>query len=72
MYAASGLQIVTPVINGASLASSCWPQAMIRDRRARRMIFDLDGAIPRPVERFERDGRGTDKLTGIYHNLIRY
>jgi PKHD-type hydroxylase len=36
------------------------------------LIFDLDASIQAPVERLGRDDPETVKLTGIYHNLIRY
>jgi PKHD-type hydroxylase len=36
------------------------------------MIFDLDTAIQALAERLGRDDPETVKLTGIYHNLIRY
>jgi PKHD-type hydroxylase len=45
---------------------------MIRDAHARSMIFDLDSAIHGLVERLGRDDPETVKLTGVYHNLIRY
>ena len=35
-------------------------------------MFDLDAAIPALAERLGRDDPETVKLTGIYHNLIRY
>jgi PKHD-type hydroxylase len=72
VYPASSLHMVTPVTRGTRLASFFWLQSMIRDQRARSMIFDLDGAIQQLVERLGRDDPETVKLTGIYHNLIRY
>jgi PKHD-type hydroxylase len=45
---------------------------MIRDAHARSMIFDLDTSIQALVERLGRDDREAVRLTGIYHNLIRY
>jgi len=45
---------------------------MIRDAHARSMIFDLDTAIQELVRRLGRSDPETVKLTGIYHNLIRY
>jgi len=45
---------------------------MLRDAHARSLIFDLDTAIQALVERLGRDDPETVKLTGIYHNLIRY
>jgi PKHD-type hydroxylase len=72
LYPASSLHMVTPVTRGTRVASFFWLQSMIRDQHARSMIFDLDSAIQRLVERLGRDDPETVKLTGIYHNLIRY
>jgi catecholate siderophore receptor len=57
---------------GVRVASFFWLQSMIRDAHARSLIFDLDTAIQGLVERIGRDDPQTVKLTGIYHNLIRY
>ena len=72
LYPASSLHMVTPVTRGARVASFFWLQSMIRDAHARSMIFDLDSAIQNLCERLGRDDPETVKLTGIYHNLIRY
>jgi PKHD-type hydroxylase len=72
IYPASSLHMVTPVTRGTRVASFFWLQSMIRAQHARSMIFDLDSAIQRLVERLGRDDPETVKLTGIYHNLIRY
>lgn len=72
LYPASSLHMVTPVTSGIRVASFFWLQSMIRDAHARSMIFDLDSAIQSLVERLGRDDPETVKLTGIYHNLIRY
>ncbi len=72
LYPASSLHLVTPVTRGARVASFFWLQSMIRDAHSRAMIFDLDTAIQSLVERLGRDDPETVKLTGIYHNLIRY
>jgi PKHD-type hydroxylase len=72
LYAASSLHMVTPVTRGVRVASFFWLQGMVRDAHARSMIFDLDSAIQALVERLGRDDPETVKLTGIYHNLIRY
>jgi PKHD-type hydroxylase len=45
---------------------------MVRDTHARSMMFDLDTVIQILVERLGRDDPETVKMTGIYHNLIRY
>ena len=72
LYPASSLHMVTPVTRGTRVASFFWLQSMIRDAHARSLIFDLDTAIQSLVERIGRDDPETVKLTGIYHNLIRY
>ena len=68
----SSLHMVTPVTRGTRVASFFWLQSMVRDDHARSLIFDLDTAIQALVERLGRDDPETVKLTGIYHNLIRY
>jgi PKHD-type hydroxylase len=72
LYPASSLHMVTPVTRGIRVASFFWLQSMIRDAHARSLIFDLDTAIQGLIERIGRDDPQTVKLTGIYHNLIRY
>lgn len=72
LYPASSLHMVTPVTRGMRVASFFWLQSMIRDAHARSLIFDLDTAIQALVERLGRDNPETVRLTGIYHNLIRY
>ena len=72
LYPASSLHLVTPVTRGMRVASFFWLQSMVRDAHARSLIFDLDISIQALVERLGRDDPETVKLTGIYHNLIRY
>jgi PKHD-type hydroxylase len=72
LYPASSLHTVTPVTRGIRVASFFWLQSMIRDGHARSLIFDLDGAIQGLVGRLGRNDPELVKLTGIYHNLIRY
>jgi PKHD-type hydroxylase len=72
LYPASGLHLVAPVTRGMRVASFFWLQSMVRDAHARSLIFDLDTSIQALVERLGRDDPETVKLTGIYHNLIRY
>ena len=72
LYPASSLHMVTPITRGTRVASFFWLQSMIRDERARSMIFDLDNAIQTLVQRLGRDDPETVKLSGIYHNLIRH
>lgn len=66
------MPLVSPVTRGQRASSFFWLQSMIRDAHARSLIFDLDTAIQNLVERIGRDNLETVKLTGIYHNLIRY
>jgi PKHD-type hydroxylase len=72
LYPASSLHLVTPVTRGMRVASFFWLQSMVRDAHARSLIFDLDTSIQALMERLGRDDPETVKLTGIYHNLIRY
>ncbi|MBV9564739.1 MAG: Fe2+-dependent dioxygenase [Bradyrhizobium sp.] len=72
LYPASSLHLVTPVRRGMRVASFFWLQSMIRDAQARSLIFDLDNSIQMLAGRLGRDDPETVKLTGIYHNLIRY
>lgn len=72
LYPASSLHMVTPVTRGTRMASFFWIQSMVRDAHARSLIYDLDLAIQALVGRLGRDDPETVKLTGIYHNLIRY
>ncbi|MGA7789464.1 MAG: Fe2+-dependent dioxygenase [Xanthobacteraceae bacterium] len=72
LYPATSLHTVTAITRGMRVASFFWLQSMIRDAHARSMIFDLDNAIQRLVERLGRNDSEAVKLTGLYHNLIRY
>jgi PKHD-type hydroxylase len=72
LYPASSLHTVTPVTRGTRIASFFWLQSMIRDGHARSLVFDLDTAIQGLVARLGRDDADTVRLTGVYHNLIRY
>jgi PKHD-type hydroxylase len=72
LYPATSLHTVTPITRGARVASFFWLQSMIRDAHARSMIFDLDTAIQGLVARLDRNDPEVVKLSGLYHNLIRY
>jgi PKHD-type hydroxylase len=72
LYPATSLHTVTPITRGVRVASFFWLQSMIRDGHARSMIFDLDHAIQGLVKRLGNGDAEVVKLTGIYHNLIRY
>jgi PKHD-type hydroxylase len=72
LYPATSLHTVTPITRGVRVASFFWLQSMIRDAHARSMIFDLDTAIQGLVGRLGRNDAEVVKLSGLYHNLIRY
>jgi PKHD-type hydroxylase len=72
LYPATSLHTVTPITRGLRVASFFWLQSMIRDSWARSMIFDLDTAIQGLVGRLGRNDPEIVRLSGIYHNLIRY
>ena len=71
LYPSTSLHHVKPVTRGTRLASFFWLQSMIRDDGARSLL-DLDQTIQElSPERGVEDGACV-RLTGIYHNLIRY
>jgi PKHD-type hydroxylase len=72
LYPATSLHTVTPITRGARVASFFWLQSMIRDGHARSLIFDLDNAIQGLGKRLGNGDAEVVRLTGIYHNLIRY
>ena len=72
LYPATSLHTVTPITRGVRVASFLWLQSMIRDSQARSMIFDLDSTIQGLVGRLGRNDPEIVKLSGLYHNLIRY
>jgi PKHD-type hydroxylase len=72
LYPATSLHTVTPITRGLRVASFFWLQSMIRDSHARSMIFDLDTAIQGLVGRLGRNDPQIVRLSGLYHNLIRY
>jgi PKHD-type hydroxylase len=72
LYPSTSLHHVKPVTRGTRLASFFWLQSMIRDDGARSLLFDLDQTIQElSAERGVEDAACV-RLTGIYHNLIRY
>ncbi len=72
LYPSTSLHHVKPVTRGARVASFFWLQSMVREDSARSMLFDLDQTIQElSAERGVEDAACV-RLTGIYHNLIRY
>ena len=72
VYPATSLHHVKPVTRGFRVASFFWIQSMIRDERARIMLFELDQTIQKLTTERGVDNAEVVRLTGIYHNLIRY
>jgi PKHD-type hydroxylase len=71
-YPATSLHHVKPVTRGTRIASFFWLQSMIRDDGARSMLFDLDQTIQELATERGVEDAVCVRLTGIYHNLIRY
>lgn len=72
LYPATSMHNVTPITRGVRVASFFWLQSMIRDEHARSIIFDLDLTIQSVVDRLGKASPEMVRLTGVYHNLIRY
>ena len=72
LYSSTGLHHVKPVTRGTRLASFFWLQSMIRDDGARSLLFDLDQTIQELSAERGVEDTACVRLTGIYHNLIRY
>lgn len=71
LYPSTSLHRVTPVTKGARIAAFFWVQSMVRDAQYRSLLFDLDQSIQNlTVERGNQDSE-VQRLTGIYHNLVR-
>jgi len=71
LYPSSSLHRVAPVTRGARVASFFWIQSMVRDDGARRILFEMDGAVQRLAGQLGQDDRSVIELTGVYHNLLR-
>ena len=72
LYPSTSLHCVKPVTRGARVASFFWLQSMVRDDNARSMLFDLDQTIQELTGERGLEDPACVRLTGIYHNLIRY
>jgi PKHD-type hydroxylase len=72
LYSAGSLHMVTPITRGVRVASFIWLQSMVRQDEARSLIYDLDASIQDLAPRIGRDDPDLQKLTTVYHNLIRH
>jgi len=71
LYPSSSLHCVTPVTQGARIASFFWIQSMVQNDSSRVLLFDLDQAIQGITPALAADDPRLLKLTGVYHNLLR-
>ena len=70
LYSATSRHHVTPVTLGSRWSSFFWIQSMVRDERARLMLFEMDKAI-QGLRKQVGDNDEVVSLTGLYHNLVR-
>jgi PKHD-type hydroxylase len=70
LYPGTSLHHVTPVTRGTRLASFMWVQSLVRDDSQRALMLDLDTAIQQ-LTRDQGHHPALERLTGVYHNLLR-
>ncbi|GGE20119.1 PKHD-type hydroxylase PiuC [Polymorphobacter glacialis] len=70
IYPGSSLHRVAPVTRGVRLASFFWTQSLVASDQQRRTLFELDTAIQQLTGDHPDHGL-IDRLTGVYHNLLR-
>jgi PKHD-type hydroxylase len=71
LYPSTSLHQVTPVTRGARIASFFWIQSLVPDEGARTLLFDLDQSIQALSIGRPKDDPDIDRLTHVYHNLLR-
>jgi PKHD-type hydroxylase len=71
LYPASSLHRVTPVTQGARVASFFWIESLVADEGERTLLFDLDQAIQTLTPIATPGDPNLLRLTGVYHNLLR-
>jgi PKHD-type hydroxylase len=72
LYPSTSLHLVRPVTRGKRVASFFWMQSMVREDSARSMLFEMDQSIQALSAAHGVDDENVVRLTGVYHNLIRY
>ena len=70
VYPGTSLHRVTPVTKGTRLASFFWSQSMVRQAHKRSLLWDLDQSI-QALAATDKDHAQLNRLSGIYHNLLR-
>ena len=71
LYPASSLHRVTPVTEGARVASFFWLQSMVRENELREQLYRLDLVIQRLTAEKGGNDASVMELTNHYHNLLR-
>ena len=71
LYPSGSQHHVTPVIRGTRLCALLWIQSMIRDNHQRLLLFDLDQSIQALTRQQGGEDTEVQRLTGVYHNLVR-
>ena len=72
LYPSSSLHQVLPVTQGARVCSFFWIQSLVRDDAHRELLFDLDQSIQAIRTEFGSQHNEVNRLSGIYHNLLRH
>jgi PKHD-type hydroxylase len=70
IYSSTSQHRVNPVTHGVRWSSILWVQSMVRDERARGMLFDLDRSV-QGLRKSVGDSADVLRLTALYHNLFR-
>lgn len=71
LYPSTSLHQVTPVTRGSRLCAFFWIQSMVRNASHREMLYELDQSIQTLTRERGLEDSEVNKLTGIYHNLVR-
>lgn len=71
LYPANSLHQVLPVTRGQRLAAFFWVQSLVADGQQRSLLFDLDQSIQALRTDSVRNDAEIQRLTGVYHNLLR-
>ena len=71
LYPSTSLHRVTPVTQGARVASFFWVESLVPDAAERTLLFDLDQSIQQLTPLAAPGDPRLVQLTGVYHNLLR-
>lgn len=71
LYPSSSLHRVTPVTQGARIASFFWIESHVCDDNQRALLFDLDQSIQSVANQLGSHNEALPGLTAVYHNLLR-